>query len=835
MNVKAEKIDQIIQIINRNLLLVHAGQENSVTPLEFRNLQRIDASVFGTDKFAFEMVHFVKSGNDNKPPEGSLLYKWEKCFVKGLETLLVECGVVKDDIERDCFVSRVYCWFSEKLSERRELPRPALDKNSMTNLKESVAALAPQGTESNTVKALDAFAEKVSLSPPPSSHGNRAKTADAAASPRGMLEDIHVPPSLRSNALPVIPNILNSGNNQRSAFANVLGRPHSQPSGTDGGSRRAQYEKQIQSLLPQIPGAESNYGMVHNKPESEGEIMMQEMWLARRRQEAFDWKAQQQVTLLMDRIGLHKSRVESETLRRQESGSYLSAAAHPAGGHSPSKHFGASSPINSPQKVNAGYSSSGGYTNTSASGIIATATLGGSPSMKFVPSISGNRPLSAKRQNAMAAREFVEEAPGFSTGQGMAGMRLNSPGSTMNNAESTTMGSKNPDDGIHDTRIGVSGTSIGIEGATVSKASRSSVEKVRSREYIPMRFNLDSNVTAKVQGYDRQHYYMQGSDSEEEEVKPERRTRSTAVGGPMKSTGGGMGGNTASRTAIMRAPPTVNRERPNSSKRLREVASNDPESKVHYRHTNYRRMPLTKDQTAWLNSMEEERAKKAEEHAKMLMEQAAAKKAKAKKKDGDKKDKKSGKKDKKEKKKETAVKPVEPVKIKNKYKSPAHFMAKNFPTFDIGDSCKWNAKPTQQQFNYTGGNMDGGAGSTGNAGINSTTLNSPIPNNNTYDLYNMNDIADENYGPMRTMQMVECNRILDVCAEWDVPIDRKVLHRALVIPQDKPEAITIEQGLHNPIASLMVNPLPKEHWKTIPAELLKGGKKKGGGKKKKKK
>ena len=32
MNVKAEKIDQIIQIINRNLLLVHAGQEDSVTP-----------------------------------------------------------------------------------------------------------------------------------------------------------------------------------------------------------------------------------------------------------------------------------------------------------------------------------------------------------------------------------------------------------------------------------------------------------------------------------------------------------------------------------------------------------------------------------------------------------------------------------------------------------------------------------------------------------------------------------------------------------------------------------------------------------------------------------
>ena len=42
---------------------------------------------------------------------------------QGLETLLVECAVVSDDIERDCFVSRVYCWFTEKLAERRELPR----------------------------------------------------------------------------------------------------------------------------------------------------------------------------------------------------------------------------------------------------------------------------------------------------------------------------------------------------------------------------------------------------------------------------------------------------------------------------------------------------------------------------------------------------------------------------------------------------------------------------------------------------------------------------------------------------------------------------------------
>lgn len=51
---------------------------------------------------------------------------WDKIFSDGLEVLLVECAMVNDDIERDCFISRVYCWFTEKLSERRELPKKGI-------------------------------------------------------------------------------------------------------------------------------------------------------------------------------------------------------------------------------------------------------------------------------------------------------------------------------------------------------------------------------------------------------------------------------------------------------------------------------------------------------------------------------------------------------------------------------------------------------------------------------------------------------------------------------------------------------------------------------------
>ena len=128
MNIKAERIEQMIQIVNRNLLLIYAGQREGVTPLDVRKLQRVDAGIFGSDKFAFEMVHFVKSSRDQNE-EGSITSFWEKSFLKGLETLLVECAVVKDDIERDCFISRVYCWFTEKLVERRELPRSMNGKN----------------------------------------------------------------------------------------------------------------------------------------------------------------------------------------------------------------------------------------------------------------------------------------------------------------------------------------------------------------------------------------------------------------------------------------------------------------------------------------------------------------------------------------------------------------------------------------------------------------------------------------------------------------------------------------------------------------------------------
>jgi hypothetical protein len=70
-------------------------------------------------------VHFISSASPKVEGDDSIFGLWETSFLNGLENLLVECAVISDEIERDCFISRVYCWFSDKLSDRREVPRTA--------------------------------------------------------------------------------------------------------------------------------------------------------------------------------------------------------------------------------------------------------------------------------------------------------------------------------------------------------------------------------------------------------------------------------------------------------------------------------------------------------------------------------------------------------------------------------------------------------------------------------------------------------------------------------------------------------------------------------------
>lgn len=81
MNSKAERIEQIIQIVNRNLALILSHEEDQLTPLDVRELQKVDLGTFGSDKFAFEMSHFVKSERITSANKLTALWEWN--FLKG--------------------------------------------------------------------------------------------------------------------------------------------------------------------------------------------------------------------------------------------------------------------------------------------------------------------------------------------------------------------------------------------------------------------------------------------------------------------------------------------------------------------------------------------------------------------------------------------------------------------------------------------------------------------------------------------------------------------------------------------------------------------------------
>ena len=186
-------------------------------------------------------------------------------------------------------------------------------------------------------------------------------------------------------------------------------------------------------------------------------------------------------------------------------------------------------------------------------------------------------------------------------------------------------------------------------------------------------------------------------------------------------------------------------------------------------------MPLTGEQELWLEDRETNRVKKSEEVAKKLFEAFQAKSDK-------KKDKDKGKKDGKEKKDKNDSKSRpgsgksatdnNPDSTKKKYKSATQFMSTHFPNFDQDEDF-------------------------------------------------------EKVAPMRRLQLMEVASVTQAFADYNIPIKESALRKALIIPQDKPEALCLE-NLRGEKDGLLKNPNPPEYWRKM--VVKKGGKK---GKKKK--
>jgi hypothetical protein len=177
-------------------------------------------------------------------------------------------------------------------------------------------------------------------------------------------------------------------------------------------------------------------------------------------------------------------------------------------------------------------------------------------------------------------------------------------------------------------------------------------------------------------------------------------------------------------------------------------------------------MSLSGSQQAWLDSQEKGRDKFSREYAKKLVEDQISKVAKRKEKErGKEKKDGEGKIKKKEyisqKSKDSASKnPLKP-----KYLSAYDFMEKNFPNFDRDDLVE--------------------------------------------------EERDENSCPMRATQNHESDRVMGAFAKFNLPIKESVVRNALLVPQDYPEAICLEQLRTSSLEGLMMNPIKKELWRTF--------------------
>ena len=194
-------------------------------------------------------------------------------------------------------------------------------------------------------------------------------------------------------------------------------------------------------------------------------------------------------------------------------------------------------------------------------------------------------------------------------------------------------------------------------------------------------------------------------------------------------------------------------------------------------------MPMTTQQETWLDDQERERNKFSVEYAKKLVEDQLAKALK--KKESDKTKKEDGSKEKEKGKKKDSAKAEKDALItknpvKPKYKSAAEFMEKNFPNFDREDdsSCEEEDRV-------------------------------------------------ETMCPMRATQIHESDRVMAAFEKFNLPVRESAVRNALLVPQDKPEAMCLEQLRKSSLEGLMSNPLKRELWRDFARKSTKkSGKKK---------
>lgn len=590
MNAKSERIEHLIQIVNRNLLLIYNGQVEGVTPVDPSTYltsdksqknnggtQKIDMSVFDSDKFGYEMVNFFRT--HVKTNKSTLAAIWERNFVKGVETLMMECAVIKDALERECFVSRVYVWFTDKLVERRDLPGQDDNKyDALELLKNTMSAMGAF----HSVKALDSLSEQRAKADSevlqkvlqPTAHPAKESLAELGLEGQGLAQ-LKLPP--------IVPQ---------------KNFKHPEP------VKAAEDRPMIDSD-----------GYV---PETEAEKVMHELWIARRRQEAFEWKARQNLNLIMDRRDLHRSRLESEALRREETSSYLA-----------------------------------GPQNSEEMDILAASTY--SDSSRFVPAM--RRPLSGKRHFANIIKDIELDEDIQTTKHAVE------KSGALNSTSLREVNNRS----IQAVTVNILRDGAVKEQIKVNNIARNVVQKDEKKPYVPMRFRTKGPDSFTAGGTlsrtKQQESFSWGEDVESTPIvehaalvsRPEVKdppSRSRTDKNEQKSSG-------------------VQRRNSMSSKIFQSLGANDSELQVHYFHSLARRGPLTDKHYAWLKLQDDGRAERDAAYVRKLRGKSGVesppppKKTSAGKKTGN-----------------AAETGGHAVKKGPKYSSAQDFMDKHFPVFD---------------------------------------------------------------------------------------------------------------------------------------------------------
>ena len=772
MNAKAERIEQIIQIANRNLLLIYSNQESALTtiPKGGKKNKPLLGATLNKDKFGYEMTNFVKSEQNkiDSKHTSNIADKWNNNFVQGLEALLFECATVKDEIERNCFISRTYVWFNEKLIERRDLPKTGITSEGFDNLRNSINNLDAV----NSMKALDQYSKK-------RMGDNDNDNLDITTTDTDIYDK--APAIIR-------PYSASQSEGQNSSLPLYV--RHAYPSIMK--PRSAGFSLGRYGIAHRLGGdGGENFGLLHHVPETEAEKTMHALWLSRRRQEAFEWKSQQQLSLVMDRFALHKSRLESDALRRQESNQILETL----------KGSRSSSALNTSLP---GTASTGAEYSTISS-------ANGPRFVNPMRPISGNlrRHASPPRTRRERVMDEAMELEATMKMEAEAAAALAKREVEDIEVEVEEDDDDYPEDKFDDDKKKKDSNTLpvimkkndSIVSSEIQKIGKINVSKSSNPNFLPMRFKTAHSEAAFKRHTQfkkeqvEQNEYMTGYDSGDD-VDVNKYggngtfNKASRAGGISASSGGSshaiMKSATSSANLASRGGSSATserRDRPKSAGAFRSIANNDPELMVYYRQSAFRRMPLGDEHHLWLD--EREKARKVLEAKKKAEAEAAAAAAKDK---GKGKDKGGGKDAKgKGKGKDAKVEPEpelepEPKKPREFYIEEAKKFMKNYMSDKFG---VWTEE-----------------------------------------------------GPGRTWQMLECDKIslaLSAAASdkdktplirlKDDQKSRDAVMKALVIPQDKPNAICQEQ-IRNPDVGLMENPLPKEFWR----KLASGG---GGGKKKK--